>query len=71
MKWLKLMLVLGVVFYGAYLLLIKWPGHQSPRGITKDWANPPDIQLGIVDDDRPAPPTSSIGAAKPLDATKK
>ncbi len=69
MNWLKpmlLMIVLGAILYGVYVVLNKGPAPEPPPGITKDWANPPDIKLGIVDDNSPgpaAPPGQQFGPA--------
>lgn len=54
MSWLKpmmLMVVLGAILYGVYVVLNKGPAPEPPAGVGRDWAKPPDIQLGVIDDD--------------------
>ena len=41
-----LMIVLGGIAYGVYVVLNKGPAPEPPPGIGKDWARPVDIQGG-------------------------
>ena len=61
MSWLKpmmLMVVLGAILYGVYAVLNKGPAPEPPAGAGREWSKPPDIQLGVIDDERggPRPP---------------
>ena len=52
-SWLKpmmLMVVLGGILYGVYVVLNKGPAPEPPPGAGREWAKPPDIQLGVIDD---------------------
>jgi LysM domain len=60
-NWLKpmlLMIVLGGILYGVYTVLNKGPAPESAAG-GREWAKPPDIQLGVVDDGKGGPPPIS------------
>jgi LysM repeat protein len=59
-SWLKpmmLMMVLGAILYGVYVVLNKGAAPEPPPGVARDWAKPPDIQLGVIDDGRGGPRT--------------
>jgi hypothetical protein len=52
-SWLKpmmLMVVLGGILYGVYVVLNKGPAPEPPPGASREWAKPPDIDLGVIDD---------------------
>jgi LysM repeat protein len=50
-----LMVVLGAILYGVYVVLNKGPAPEPPPGAGREWAKAPDIQLGVIDDDRGGP----------------
>ncbi len=59
MNWLKpmlLMIVLGGILYGVYTVLNKGPANEPTNAGGRDWAKPPDIQLGSVDDGKGGQP---------------
>ena len=64
MSWLKpmmLMVVLGAILYGVYIVLNKGPAPEPPPGVNRDWAKPVQIQAGTVENNRLAPSSMPIG----------
>jgi LysM domain len=64
-NWLKpmlLMIVLGGILYGVYTVLNKGPAPESAGG-GREWAKPPDIQLGVIDDGKGGPPPMTASNA--------
>ncbi len=64
MSWAKpmlLMVVLGGILYGVYVVLNKGPAPAPPAGISQGWDKPLDIQIGTVDGGGPG----QIGVAPP------
>jgi hypothetical protein len=58
-NWLKpmlLMVVLGGILYGVYTVLNKGPANEATNTAGREWAKPPDIQLGTIDDGKGGPP---------------
>jgi LysM repeat protein len=46
------MVVLGAILYGVYVVLNKGPTPEPPPGAGREWAKPPEIELGVIDDER-------------------
>jgi hypothetical protein len=62
-SWLKpmlLMVVLGAILYGVYVVLNKGPVPEPPVAAGRDWAKPVEIQTGAVDDERGGPPPMTL-----------
>lgn len=75
MSWLKpmlLMIVLGGIAYGVYVVLNKGPAPEPPPGVSKDWARPVDIQGGTPSNNPGSvtlvPQGTGSGAPPPLSA---
>ncbi|HKD37997.1 MAG TPA: LysM peptidoglycan-binding domain-containing protein, partial [Pirellulales bacterium] len=72
MSWLKpmmLMVVLGGILYGVYVVLNKGPAAEPPPGVAREWAKPPDIEIGVIDDGKTGSRTPAPGPAQPVSAT--
>ena len=53
---MMLMMVLGAILYGVYVVLNKGPAPEPPPGVARDWAKPVEINLGTAEDDKGGPP---------------
>jgi LysM repeat protein len=49
---MMLMVVLGAILYGVYVVLNKGPAPEPPAGAGRDWTKPVGIQPGEADDSR-------------------